>query len=195
MLCAPSILPPIPNFVGIGDSLTEGTDGTSMQNQLVLLPYGSQYRQTNFGISGETLETMIADYNTRGHQFDTVITRTPWVMHVLGGNNDLTQGDSAQLIYDELLELWAMGTEDGAGVIAATITPSTGFNPTQEAIRLVVNAMILADPTKYWKVIDLANKPTFVDPTNLLYYLPDGTHFTALNQQIWAGFVNADLAP
>lgn len=193
MLCAPSIVAPIPNFVGQGESNLAGQDGTSMQAQLVLLPYGSQYRQTNLALGGRRISSIDADYQTDCSKFAVNITRSPYVSIVTGGGNDIASGATSVQVIDNLQSVFGKVIAAGGSLFACTIPPVAGFPAPLTAIVDAVNVWIRGHPELYTFLIDL--HAMFPDNSDPLYYVtPPSSHFTALAQTIWAQAVNADLA-
>lgn len=190
MLCAPSITPPIPNAVILGDSISTSDYATGWPIYCAALPYGSAYRWTNFAVSGQRVDTMLANYPSTAGRFAQSITRTPWVLMVLGGNNDIAQGRTAAQIYADLVSIWTLGINAGARVIGMTVMPSTGFSAPQNVIRLALNSLITGDTTKYTRLYDAS--AAFPDPSLQPPYL-DGTHLASSGNATFGGAINTIL--
>ncbi len=163
-----------------------------MQQQLVQLQYGSQYRQTNLATDGEDVTTTDSLYQARCGAFAVVVAQAPYKCIITGGENDLLQGETAASVKADLTSVWGKATAAGATLFACTLPPINSGDSAIVAAGVEVTAWIRTQSASYRFLIDLAAMfPDFNDP---LYYLPDKAHYTALAQTLWAQAVNADLA-
>jgi hypothetical protein len=189
MLCASSIVAPIPNIVGVGDSIMFGAlSSTTMLLQLLQLPKGSQYRQTNLGVDALNTSAILATAQALLPNYSFVVTQTPWVLVVEGGTNDPVQGLSAAQSWSNLQAIYALGFNLGASrVIANNVPKSTARDAGQNAIIATLNASIGSGSASYSSMVDL----------DTLLILPgdfvDGTHPNAQGDTKWAAGVEVFL--
>jgi hypothetical protein len=103
-----------------------------------------------------------------------------------GGNSDLSEEDSGQEIYDQLIaykaDVFALGDDDLHYdlSIVTTITPNR-FSPIlgHEDERLDFNELLLANTAGFDAVVDL-EVGIMADPESVAYQRIDGTHPTAV---------------
>lgn len=107
-----------------------------------------------------------------------------------GGYEELKNGLNAAAILAQKAAYTAARRATGQYdlIVGTTVTPSTNYwSAGQEAVRVAVNAALLADPQLYGYdlVANTAGHPNLADPANTTYYF-DGTHLTAAGAVAYA---------
>jgi hypothetical protein len=144
----------------------------------------------NLGISGETLQTALANYTTEVRPYCIQATATvPVFLHLEEGINDIrVSGASAATIEGYLTSYWADAVADGCTVTAATLTSTQDLTDAGQATRLAVNVWIRKNIGLYSYLDDLNN--LLPDSSDTTWYQNDGVHYTAPAALEIAGNVN-----
>lgn len=132
------------------------------------------YRINNMALASATTTTMVSDIPT---QVGTFCTRQAngdeRILSVQAGVNDLLTGVAALTTYDNLKQLWAAARGGGCKVIAFTIMHSTSMTAGIEAERVLLNKLIMSDPTLYDY---LARPDKVLNPAADSSYFSDSIH-------------------
>ena len=195
MFYGPPFILPAPFMLVDGDSLAAGTDGTSIAIEAAKLQFGSQYRMQDVAVAATTTATMVSRYNTTVGPFAKAITGTKWNYSILGATNDPVNGLSAAQSLANLTTLISNSFTNGAtGAILHTVPPAQTRDSAQNAIIATLNPTIrtLAASDSRIRLVDL--EVLTPDASDRTIFLNDGTHYTALGQQVWAVAFNEALA-
>lgn len=175
---------PTTGFVFDGDSLTWGYDGGSGQ---IAPTYPMQVGMatglpvTNLGVSGRTLATMLADYDTNAGPAKTDTKNT---LVILAGINDLLSTGATDATLQGLIQSYcAKAKTSGYKVMVGTVTPTAdtgaGYTPQMETYRLAYNTWLRSNYRTFADgLVDFASVPALSDPTNATYFFADKLHFT-----------------
>lgn len=185
-----------------GDSITAGANADYSQpwsrqlRPLLIRPY----RIYNQGVSGETAAWFDTNYTTEIAPCFVGATGRVTVVFSLG-TNDIALGSSAAAIHASLTSLVGKARASGAySVGVATVlprsnTPLSGGGAAQEAVRAVLNPLILADLCGADFVADIGGDAVmgpYAAASNATLYF-GGLHPTALGQSHTAPVYAAGL--
>ena len=108
---------------------------------------------------------------------------------LLAGTNDISNGRSSAEIIANLTSIYQKAASDYSNVCAIHILPRSSFDAGQETIRNAVNSFISSSPD----VDTVVTVPAaLLDPEDTDYY-SDGTHLTALGNQVLATAVETAM--
>jgi lysophospholipase L1-like esterase len=126
---------PSGKVVCIGDSITMGTVSPALAYPALLAQY-CQAEVINKGVPGQETSHMLERFE------EDVLSLKPSVVVVMGGTNDVTQGEPAEIIISNLMKMYQEALGRGIVVIACTIPPANVHDPYQKEIRQAVNEWI-----------------------------------------------------
>lgn len=186
-----SVLPvPISTVSGVvfdGDSITAGTGSTNQATDNVAAQFASLTGHTteNYGVSGQYVTDMIADYDTQIHPRFNASTMNAIV--VQGGINDLRNSKTAVQLEASVGTYIGKAKTTGFIVAACTLLPVTadlGFSwdTGKEAQRVAYNTWVRAhwsDTLNADLLIDYAAMAEMQDPHDTSVYF-DTVHPTTL---------------
>jgi hypothetical protein len=152
------------------------------------------------GISGMSWTVLDASRTKRVNPLLAGVTST--VVHImLGGTSDLyKEEDTAATTYSDFVSYATavraaiVAASKTAKIAACTITPSTLLGAPEEAQRVALNPLILADASHAFDAtVDLAGDTHLSNNADTTYY-SDGTHWTAAGASIAYTLINAAVA-
>lgn len=171
-----------------GDSLT-AEDVSSYPRQLQALRNWKSY--TNFAVSGQTIQMMLADATT---QIDPYIGQTSGLLIAWGGTNDVMSGADATTVYNGIVAYASGRKAAGYRVIVLTMIARGYFTPAMEQQRLQINTWLRQNwPNYAAALVDVASDPRLSNPTNQTYFAGDQTHLTYAGYSVVAALVGAAL--
>lgn len=149
MICGPSILPPIPNFVPDGDSTTYGNDIPQFAWPAQLNGIGNfqTWRFHNVAQNGWRVGDVDANYARDVGPYAFTITQTPWVFSFMAGINNILAGQLATDIYAVSAAVMARAKAAGATVINIRQWGANGMDSGQRTQLIALNALMAADPS------------------------------------------------
>lgn len=136
------------------------------------------FAPSNYGVSGQT----VADMNTN-RAVTAETCRLPLakrnVCFLMGGTNDIEDGDSASTIYGRLTTYATAMRAAGIKVVVGTIMDRTWDNngAAKDAVRLTINSWIRSQGTDSFDgVVDFETNANLRDSTNTTYFMNDAIH-------------------
>lgn len=179
------------NSIGVIDSLGAGdppyTGGSFPWYVEQSLP--STYTHDSRGMGSQATFDILNRFASETHQ--RLRAGDYWVFYEIG--NSVFAGGSAASIIADLRAVCALVKQIGAHPLVSTCVTWGTFTAPQQAVRLAVNADILANPLLYADnvagVVDPTSDPRLQDPTNLTYFQGDMVHLTPAGEQVLASFV------
>jgi hypothetical protein len=169
LLCASSLA-----CGGDGDDAVVVFDGQSL-NRIPVPDYPALAmagirgaRAENIAVNGESWTVLAKDVQTRRDPLADGYA----VLVMVGGTSDVTSGDDGPTMYGDMASYAESARDAGFDyIIAATIQPSTGATPAEDAARAEANRLLLADAEDAFdEVVDLAGTPGLDDPRGPAYY-------------------------
>lgn len=146
---------------------------------LTMQGLSNEYPYWNVAIGGTAWSTLDDTAASRFHQ---LLNWGPSVIVLTGGTADVSENDTAETLYSDLLIHANNSRVAGADrVIVTTIPKWTMITTDQDNVRIAANTMIL-NSSDFDAVVDFANLPELDDPSDTTYYF-DGIHWTAAAAQ------------
>jgi lysophospholipase L1-like esterase len=172
-------------IVAMGDSTTAGTpafkspreappDGAgdeTSQYAYWLMKAHPEWSVINHGVNAQRSDAIAARFD------EDVLGRTPLVVVIVAGVNDVYQGRPAQHVKDQLAAMYRRASAAGIRVVAGTILPYNTATPDQNARMHDINAWIRAQADA--GLVTFADTRTAVaapGSPDLLASSPDGLH-------------------
>ena len=172
-------------IVALGDSTTAGTPG--FQSPVEAPPDGrgdpqSQYaywmmqrhpewRVVNRGVHGERTDDILRRFAR------DVTAEHPEVVIILAGVNDISQGDPATRLIEQLETLYRHALQEHVTVVACTILPYAGMDQARRTAMAQVNAWIRQYSTSHGLLFcDLSGVVRDPAAPWQLHSSPDGLH-------------------
>ncbi len=165
-----------------GDSITEGTGDTFLQNsprqQLPLL--SRDVHMHNLAVHGTNAAT---EYARRVAKLAGVSRSVSGkkIFRISLGSNDIAAGTTGANLFNKSVLPYVQYAQGlGYSVIVGTIIPRSGLTAGQETERQAYNALVLSSAAaNNYEVADYTALPQFdaqADATNTTYYSGDGVH-------------------
>jgi lysophospholipase L1-like esterase len=180
-----------------GDSLTAGgqSGATPYPTQLQDLLGTGIWDMRNFGVSGQTTTNMLSDVTTQVDVWHNAI-RPREVVVCLAGSNDIFSGGNAANLQTGISNYCSGRRLAGFDVLVCSILPRSGYNGTQEAIRVAVNSWVASNYASFADgFVNLAADTRLDDYTDATYYNADQTHLTTAGYGVVAELVEAVINP
>lgn len=174
-----------------GDSLTQGQSATgNYPYQLVDLLGRATHDYCNYGVSGQTAVQAAADASYTIDPLSTSFVNPICIAWM--GTNDIAGGSSQAATYNAIVAYCQARQSAGYSVVVITILPRSAFDPTKEAIRVAVNADIVANYATFADgLVNVAADARLDDFTDTTYFLGDQTHLTTAGYAVVAELVAA----
>lgn len=170
-----------------GDSLTQGQSvATSYPYQLADLLGRATHDYCNYGVSGQSALQCAADAS---YTIDPLASSfTDPICIAWMGTNDIVGGASQATTYNAIVSYCQARRTAGYRAVVLTILPRSAFDPTKEAIRVAVNADIVANYATFADgLVDVAADSRLDDFNDTTYFLGDKTHLTTAGYAVVAG--------
>jgi lysophospholipase L1-like esterase len=185
-------LPLHSRLVFLGDSITAGSNGPSFTNYALNASGGRYYvpPSGNQGIGGSTTLDFLKRSVTTNGSLARALSLNPKVLHVMGGTNDIGGlSATAADVQGRLRQIYDAALNAGARVVASTITKriDVNWNAAREAVRIAVNAWILAQP-------DISTVDLDATPFDPLLHTNEGLHPNRLGASIIGAAIGPALA-
>lgn len=173
-----------------GDSLTVGTTGvTNSYPYVAITSLGrASYDYYNVAVTGQTVVQMLADASYQyypiigAHAKDICVT---W-----GGTNDISAGDSATTVYNNIVALCTAQRAAGYKVVVCTIIARGTFGAGQNTIKATVNANIVANWATFADALcNLAADARLSNSSDATYYNADTVHLTTTGYAVVSALV------
>jgi hypothetical protein len=145
---------------------------------------------TNFALGGDTLESMVSEYDTQAHAVRPTTNQVGYFI-LCGGGNDLGTGMNASgsRTYAYATQLWAKARADGYRVVASTDAGAMSWPASNKVQSAAFNALVRSNTNLY----DFLLEPDIHLPVSDTRLYIEGTHFTDLGSLSFARMLNAVL--
>jgi lysophospholipase L1-like esterase len=185
-------LPLHSRLVFLGDSITAGSNGPSFANYALNASGGRYYvpPSGNQGIGGSTTLDFLKRSVTTNGSLTKALSLNPKVLHVMGGTNDIGGlSATAADVQGRLRQIYDAALNASARVVASTITKriDVHWNAAREAVRVAVNAWILAQP-------DISTVDLDATPFDPPLHTNEGLHPNRLGASIIGAAIGPVLA-
>jgi lysophospholipase L1-like esterase len=185
-----------------GDSLTCG--GPQVQTPCpitqnypaqLLAALGPAWECYNWGESGETIATMLANGGTNVDPLYDAVSYAKNICVLWGGTNDLDASVSPTTVYNNIKSYCQNRQAAGWKVVVCTILPRSSSSGTFESDRQTVNANVRSGYATFADALaDVGNDTTIGQAgqnTNQTYYIGDNIHLRPVGYAIVAAAVQA----
>lgn len=185
-------LPLHSRLVFLGDSITAGSNGPSFANYALNASGGRYYvpPSGNQGVGGSTTLDFLKRSVTTNGSLTKALSLNPKVLHVMGGTNDIGGlSATAADVQGRLRQIYDAALNASARVVASTITKriDVHWNAAREAVRVAVNAWILAQP-------DISTVDLDATPFDPPLHTNEGLHPNRLGASIIGAAIGPVLA-
>jgi lysophospholipase L1-like esterase len=185
-------LPLHSRLVFLGDSITAGSNGPSFANYALNASGGRYYvpPSGNQGVGGSTTLDFLKRSVTTNGSLTKALSLNPKVLHVMGGTNDIGGlSATAADVQRRLRQIYDAALNASARVVASTITKriDVHWNAAREAVRVAVNAWILAQP-------DISTVDLDATPFDPPLHTNEGLHPNRLGASIIGAAIGPVLA-
>ncbi|KAJ5157647.1 uncharacterized protein N7482_008747 [Penicillium canariense] len=185
-----------------GDSLTSGyyRYGLEYHSYAIKLKeiLEAKFPDTNVhievdGVPGDFVVYPTGDFLPR-IQDQCAKAKFDWVI-ILGGTNDLGDGNRADMIYFALEDCWRVALTSGAKVLAMTVPDCAAKLESLETRRSTLNSNIMERESENFRVVDLHSKIPYHSATENFQdeIFDDGLHFTAKGYELMGSVVGERL--
>lgn len=163
----------------------EAISGPEHLNYPSRLMAGRGIPWTNVAIGGASWTTLATTAATR--LWPIAGTATATILVMVGGTNDITDGDTGAQAYADAVSYAEAARTNGFGpIIAGTIPGAASLNASHETQRQSHNALLLANGDGAFDYVVDFDATALADWTDPVYYFTDEIHWVAAGAQLAA---------